>query len=772
MGNIGAYFIKFRISNIISILICRGGKCMKVEKSTNQLLFVPFNNDYYVDDNIKNALTKEEFFKNCFIKPEFDSEIQELLALTSEEIKAFEIDLTKDELIKKFERKKREEEAFIDWINSNQNDLYCIKGDAGTGKSTFLHYLNYLYENTEIQWDIVDIQRAVQSISIFGYTIDIPRFNSLYNKGISSLILCIFDLFFIWDSENKLDKVKTYNNIKKIFENYERLSEEYFPNIEIQIFCEKIPQFINSDGDPKIICINIGKYCIDYFSDLYTKYKNKNNVLFKIFIEFYLLFLICQKPNHRHIIAFDNFERFIGTEEIYSGQLTEFVGALRNIQNSISTSYPFIAEYFQMIIFMRNTSVRMFTPLQIADFFPHYIDICEWFQISKIIDKKIKWYTQKNISVEYSNRLNEIINDIGGCDNTFRGLRSKLNMLFNNNKRIIIKFLNQILASTINEQYLDYYDAYWNNDYNIRPSIARFAARTIIYRLILNELRSDGFFKQIISHTGNDDKTSLGYARKILSVLYDFKLQNSDGYMDFVDIIKKLYNHVGNAEHQYFNINNKQKRLTIARILFYMNYYDTRSNNWLQFIDIQYNIPQAGRVRIQGPEELNDLIDKNYHDIKVKITNAGEAYLYYVVYSFEYFSCKSIYSENKNREYGSSDVPPLLCTIPSITEIQEKNVESLTCVKVIKAISSEAIFCIEKMNDDKNSIPFRYNISDPFMLHKNRIINSHTGYLSNFVYCLKAIYEQEIKTNNDFATKFKQIVKVIDVINAKYLSYL
>lgn len=745
---------------------------MRVETSTNQLLFVPFNHDYSVDEKIKKALTEEEFFEKCYLEPNFNDEIKELLALTSEEIKAFEIDLTKDELIKKFEKKIREEEALHDWISSNENNLYCIKGDAGTGKSTFLHYLKYSYQSKGIQWNIIDIQKAVRNISILGNSIDIVKFNSLYNKGISSIILCIVEMLFLKKEKDKdaLDNNKTVSNIESISNNYQMLMQDYFPSKEIQIFFEELLKIVNNlEEDSRKKCIYFGDYCANYFNSLLDKYKAKYNLLHNLLIEFYIFLLRCQYPNKRHILAFDNFERFIGTEEIYSGQLTEYVGSLRNLQNSIALNHPYLTDFFQMIIFIRNTSVRMFTPLQIADFFPHYIDISEWFQISKIIEKKIKWYSQNYIGIEYSCRLDEIVNDIGGCDDTFRGLRSKLNMLFNNNKRVIVKFLNQILSSSVNVKYLDDYDSFWHNSYNIWPSFARFAARTIVFRLILNELRSDGFFKQIISLTGSDDKTSLGYARKILSILYDYKLQNEDGYMDFADIIRSLYRHVRNAENQYFNVNNNTKRLTIARILFYMNYYDTRSDNWLQFIDIQYNIPQAGRFRVQGYEELKNLIDNHYRDIRVKITSAGEAYLYYVVYSFEYFSCKSIYSERKNREFGGDDVPPLLCTIPSAEDIRDKNVENLTCIKALKAISSEAISCIKKMNEDPNSIPFRYSLADNFISHKTRIINSHTGYLSNFMHCLREIYAQEIRSSEEFATKFQEMTNAIEIIINKYL---
>ena len=479
---------------------------MPAEKITNLLLYVPFNDDNSVDKNVKDLLTEKEFFEKCYLKPNFDKEIEEIFAKSSDEIEAFEIDITKDELIRKYERKKSEEEALFNWINANENNLYCIKGDAGTGKTTFLHYLKYKYMKTDLVWNIIDIQRAINSISILGNDIDIPKFNSLYNKAISAIIICIKESLFYFDSSNQLIVEESLKKIERVSSNYKILFEKYYPNRTVKTFFENLFKLLNSSEKGRSVCESVGQYCADYFNGLYEMHKGKYNILFKVYVELYIFFLRCENLEVRHMIAFDNFERFIGTEEIYSGQLTEFVGELRNIQNSIAENYPYLSNYYQILIFMRNTSVRMFTPLQIADFFPHYLDLSEWFQVSKIVEKKIAWYRENNIKIDVTKRLEEILNDIGGCENSFRGLRSKLNMLFNNNKRVIIKFLTKIISSSANKKYLEKYDFFWNNQCNIEPSYARFAARTIIFRLVLNELRSDGFFRHIITQRSDNEK--------------------------------------------------------------------------------------------------------------------------------------------------------------------------------------------------------------------------------------------------------------------------
>lgn len=744
---------------------------MELEYITNRLLYVPFNHDYIVDENVKIRLTEKEFFDKCFFKPDFDLEIQELLSASDEEVKTFEVDLTKEELIEKYERKKQEEGALYNWVECNQNDIYCIKGDAGTGKSTFLHYLQYKYKTSNVQWRVIDIQKAINPIKILGQDIDILNVdNSLYSKAISSIILCIRSEIFGY-SKNQINFEKVLQKFRRLENNYKKISDLTFPSVEIREFFENVRIVLENEGNCKEQCAVCAEYMVNYFNKLFEKYKNNIIRLFEYYIELYIYILRCSDLNIRYMLAFDNFERFVGVDEIYSRQLTEFVISLRNIQNSLSENDVNLSMYYQIIIFMRNTSTRMFMPQQTAELFPHSLDLSEWFQISKILEKKLQWYDSQNMTIKDIDRLMDILNDIGCYRGKFRGLRSKLNMLFNNNKRVIVRFLAQILARSVNKEYLVQYDFYKKNEGKITPSYSRFAARIIIFRLVLNELRNDGFFKHIIVQKNNDERRSLGYARKILSILYDYKLQNADSYMEFSDVIKRLYSAIGNAEELYFNSNNNNKRIIIAQVLFYMNYYDGRTDNWLQFVDIQYNIPQEARIRIKKYENLKEIIDNNYQNIKIKITSAGIAYLYFVVYSFEYFACKSIFSDKKKREYGISDLPPLLCTIPNQDDILYKDHNELTCIKILRLVSNEVFMCIETMNEDEDNIGFRRNLADPYISHKSRIINSQSGFIDNFIQCMKEVHATNISHDETFEKRFNKLVIKIEGIRDKYLQY-
>lgn len=745
---------------------------MSHTKTYNRLLYVPFNHDYAVDEKIVNELSEEEFFNKCFVMPDFKKESDELMKMSSKEIKAFEIDLTRDEVSLKYDKQQDASGAFHNWINSNQNDMYCVRGDAGTGKSTFLHYLEYIYRYSDIKWSIVDIQKASSTVSVLGHSVSIPNFISLYSKSISAIIFLIVDLLYYKDENEKINFQKSAESLDRLVESYNRLFDGYFLNKIVQSFYKGIYKVVNNKTNNfKMKCIESAEQVANYVNNLFRNHNLKEEERLSRIIELYLSLLRCTNENVRYILAFDNFERFIGVDEIYNGQLVEFVTRLRDIQNEISNNDNGLKNYYQIAIFMRKTSTRMFTSQQSAELLEHSLDLSEWFQVSKILEKKIKWYKEKSIEVDESERIMEILNDVGGYERDFRGLRSKLNMLFNNNKRVITRFVSKILDRSLNQNYIIQYDLYKSNQYNMDNGYSKFAARIIIFRLILNELRRDEFFSHIVVQKNSDESSSLGYARKILSILYDYSLENNDAYMPFDKIIEKLYSALSNPLIRYFDVNNEDKRLIIAQVLFYMNYYDSRDDNWLQFIDIQYNMSNTNRVRIKNYERLFSLIDEKHKDISIRITSAGMAYLFFVVYSFEYFACKSLYTEKKIKEFGEDDLPPLICAIPTKDDIKKKNCNDLKCIKILRIVSSEAFSCITIMNNESNSIGFRRSQEEEYINHKDRIINSHVGYIANFIYILKDIYKEDVKKDILLKKNLDKLIVKIEEIIYKYLEY-
>lgn len=753
----------------------------------NKLLYVPFNHDYAVDEKTAEKLTEEEFFENCFVDALFEEKIKNILN-SEDEIKDFEVDITKEELIKKLEKQENEKKNFENWLSSNQNDIFCVTGDAGTGKSTFLHQLQYISKkmNKKLSFDIIDVQNAVEIIQVLNYKITVPKFSSIYYKSISSILLIILNSIFIYTNEDIIMIDESISNIYHLLENYNIKFSYSFPDKFVSGFFDGITDCVTSNVKNFEICQNIAEFISSYFSKAFSRRKNSKKSILNDCILLLLYIVICENPSNRHIISFDNFERFVGVDEIFSNELTEFVDSLRCVQNNIAMKRKFLSNHFQIVIFMRRTSTRMFTSQQITELLQHSIDLSEWFDVSEIIANKICWYEENNIALENCEILKDVLFDTCFHNGNQRGISIKLYMLFNNNKRVLVTFLNNLINYNLYIDYIDMYKKYMNNDFKIKGSCARFAKRSIIFRLALNQLENDKFFSciqvqqynnQDIANALNNEKyeakeyvtENVGYARKILTILYDFKLENDDSYMPLEDLIVLLF--PNKIIDDFFDSNNKEKRKQISSVLYAMNYYDNRKGNWLQFIDIQYNIEDA-YDRISTQRKFENLIDRNHANINIRITEAGIAYLYFVVYSFEYFSCKSKNSPLKKKIFGTGDMPPLLSIIPSVDEIKSNDLNNSICITIIDSVASEAISCIKKMESDNNVIPFRKNKKDNFILHKNRIINSHIGFIDNYIWCLREIYKDKTEQDSNFELNLNNLVEKIESIRNRYYSWI
>ncbi len=756
-------------------------KKMNLDELISKLLFVPFNDDYKVLPEIRKKLTNEEFFEKCFIKPAFDEEIEKALKNNGEEIDDFELDLTKEDLIKKLEKRKEKYGSLQSWIKSGQSDLYCIRGDAGTGKTTLLHYLKYECSNSNITWEIIDIQKATEEVSILRNRVIVPNFSTLYSKAISAIIYNIISSMFLKNSAGKMLFDETKCSICQTVQSFNDKFDGYYPRDEVVTFFELLIPNESIISSSREFCEHSANNIQIWISQLLNNKSITDNTKFTIFLEILVYYLVCSNTLTRHMIAFDNFERFIGTDEIYDGQLTEFVSSLRGIQQSIVSSNEHLENVYQIIIFMRNTSVRMFTSQQVTEFFPHDIDLSDWFDVSSVVKKKIEWYKENGIVVDEANKILNIFNDMGECGETLRGLHFKISMLFNYNKRIVIEFLARILLYSANQQYIELYETFWDNKNCVNPTLNKFAARSIIYRLTLNALREDGFFVNIVAQCpkdcNNDDEdfNSLGCARKILTILYDHDItcaHNADSrYLSLDQLVNKMFVSSENSLKLLFDETNDEKLNTIVQVLFYMNYYNARKYNWLQFIDLQYNSCDQINITISDPQSLKEYIKSNAQNIKMRITNAGKAYLYFVVYYFEYFSCKSLGKTYQKEKFDNKDMPPLLCCIPTKGDIEDKNISSLACIRVIDVVLREALSCISTLNNSEKQIMFRSDVCGKYISHQQRIVNSHRGFLDNFVEYIKQLYAEQYQNGSDlFREKFDKLIKTIIDMRNKYIA--
>lgn len=721
---------------------------MSHTEKINKLLYTPFCKYYSIEDSIRAKMTHKEFFENIFYMPNFEKEIEDLLNTNHSNNDILEEGISKKDLIQSYEESILQIDNFQSWMNNNDNEIYNIIGSSGCGKSTLIHYYQYVYSN--VNWLIFDIQEAPEKVYINGYNITVKYESQLLSKVFSVVSQYIVDQMIVFNN-GELHVKNTINNIEIIKTKFiKTLSNKMAKYKNAHEFFSKIPNRNNMNENR--YCFLFTDYIYHYFNNL-IKEENSLAIIFEILF----IFLHCNTTK-KSVITFDNLERFIGTTEIYNNEIYEFVSYLRafigdfgNLYKNRNDNKILFSKHFQFLLSMRRTSLRMIQSQNGSDRDEHKIDISYWFPISRVLKKRIDWYRNHDVDIENEMIIYSILSDESADNESLRGLQLKLDMLFNFNKRLIIDFLNRIIVKISNKQKIEYFNNFLKNEYNIKPACSLFAARSIINRMILDELQeNDDLFKKILTKADNNAvnaktnnaKIGVGYSRNILTILNNYAIDECESmftpaditYMKLEDLINMLYydpKFSRNIESIFKNKGSKAEQEKIAKVIFYMNYCNRRKNNWLQFIDLQYIKQSTNSVEVTNWEILLKIIKEHYSDISVRITNSGRAYLNFIVQSFEYFSCR--YNENSL---------PLLCLIPTVDELERNNIDELECIKNIRIVEQQVICCLNEIKNNycSSTILFKKIFNDNGMLHSERIILSHRGYLFNFIDCLKRIY--------------------------------
>lgn len=750
---------------------------MPLNEISNLLLYVPFTQEYEVPFEVHQKLTKEEFFRHCFVKPDFEEKIKEIKALKQTEIDENAYPMSKGEMINALKNEITERDRFKHWLHTSGEGIYCILGDAGTGKTTYLHYLQW--NDKQSLWEIIDIQKANQTISLWNDKIDFPKFSTLHGKAISSILIDFLDMIFIKGDDSTYQVETCYQNIKRLLREYRKIILPYNPLRDYQWLYDRLSAiriWIPSQRNKRKYCEHCAHIMADYFTkycaDACTDVDSTRNALFCALIHLLIAFR-CLREHKKTLVVIDNLERYIGVDEIYNDELITFVSNLRAFSDQFGARYKnqnininkFAANY-QFIVSMRNTSVRNFTPQQNADFFEHSIDLSDWFPISEIIRLKVNWYHNNHITLDKEDRMDQllyILEDIGLTkSNTIRGLRPKLSLIFNYNKRLIVDYLMDVFTFDNNESFIRLSNRFKDADTKIGKSarLARFAYRSIIWRLTLNKLREGGLFTNIFASNSSPESqnTEIEYVRKLLIMLSNYSLANGKSYMPFSELMQNFFDEQGRLVTWFYKDNYALKRKLIARALYHMNYYNRRDNNWFQFLDIQYNVAAYNGKRLTSFDSLLSLIEDSQNapdNINIRITNAGKAYLGYMVQIFEFVSCM-----NKQND-------PLLACIPTAEELAIEDLSSLPCIKVIAETLQDATEYVRLAIADTNNpaLYYKKRTNDRGTLYATRLINSHTGYLSNFCECIDNFI---VSTDSTTAANKRRLVSMILSMRAQF----
>lgn len=739
---------------------------MLSSKLANKLLYVPFNREYSVNADIQAQMTNDEFFRQCYYTPDFVALINKLQDAEDEEnteCEELECPVLQNDLICKLQQQKLDENNLVDWIKNNGIGVYAVCGEAGTGKTTYLRHL--AYDLTKYNWRFLDMAKATKNIKILNKKLTIPDDSSLIGKTISTTIQEI-KRFFVPNNYRGYSNEECKSNICKIVLFFFDRVLQFDPAEELCTLYYNLSN-VNMDEPAEAYCRQCASFLYKHFEDLFVGSADLSEI-FELLLEHLQILFFASNENTKNIIVFDNIERYVGTDEIYDNQIVSFMKTMRNFTDQYNIDYDQeYTKHFQYIIALRDSTLRFFTPLQIADFLPHRINISKWFPIDEVIDLRIQWYFKHPDLLDDEDkltisRLNRILSDKGRTGQVIRGLRLKLSMLFNDNKRLLLDYILSLLEDVNNRDYLRKADALMDNK-SISFSNRKFAYRSIIWRIVCDRLQQDALFKSIesaaVADRFRESTTPLNYIRRLLTILSNQNTLLDGTPISLTELLSKLYKKEGDIKTWFFDRQCEMEREKIAYSLYILNYCNRHENHWLRFVNILCSNDSINKIQIKCHEDFkNNLLREDvFSYISIQITSAGIAYLGYIVQTFEQLSsvlCKK---------------PPLFTAIPTEKELLEKNTDELQCISIIREVGKKSS-AIRRSLDGKDfrkyEIGYLKKADAPSISYSQRLKNAHSGFVGNYHGFIEEVF---MSSSEEVKEKAKALtVKIGTLTNLYY----
>lgn len=730
-----------------------------MSKVANLLLCTPFDNKSAVTSDVISRLSINEFMSECYSKPQFMREIN--LGEEEENKESSEYKTKLEEFQYNSYTQKKKYDNFEIWLYNFHNfKVYILNGHAGTGKTTYINYLKYSMLN-EVEWVILDFTFANSSITWFGdekLILDSGKFVSAYRKAYASILIEIRKILFecFGEEHNQYSSDKIYDTLCHLCESFQNKYSSTCPAgcTFLAKLCETLTGLGNDKKTDNII--QVAKYCKEYFKEL-EDIPNPNEIIQRSLDVLLLLIRCSYDEEKRFVIAFDNIERFIAKEEIYNQDVVNFRKNIISYTDSINEVGKPHRGIFKFLIVVRTSTESMSDPkIQSLDELSARIDISDWFDIDDIILRKTNWLRTLNMENKDIQLVEQIIGDLRVCsDKTITGLKLLIDPLLNNNTRLITDFMGVLVESLKNHESINKYNEYWME----QTSLSKFAARSIIRGLILYQLKNcDNLFKHLKTYTDNANDSGLGMARKILTILFNHRSHTKNAYMSLDKIMKDLLC-VHDIDKFWNNDANKQIKENIAEVLFYMDSYSRRDNDWIQFIDLQYSNSEKN-VIIKNSKELYEMISNDLYNFSAIIMPGGIAYLKYIVASYEYFSMR--YSKE-------GDYYPLFDLIPVPDAISSCcNMKELACIKNILFVQSKVKQCVRILGKEDPIFKLYIDVGKEHYSHKERIIRQHQNYLNLFASYIEEKYCDNDNISSEIKCRYKNLIDYINNIRRNY----
>jgi hypothetical protein len=574
----------------------------------SRIIANPFSEDGLKEcDATKISKDKNFFFDNFYVHLLEHRELETSLDEASEDHS------TSDESSSPIENKEQFINEFQNHVEGTKKSILIIKGMAGSGKTTYLHYLKHKYtqKHSELIFDILDFTSTIERVKFlwskdainFENKADDPLWHviALFTQHISNLI----------KPEGIDGIIRMQQHCSVILDSYNewfgKNSNNTVPKEKVEMFFNILHDVVNGSNAERENKHNFGtkltKYLIEEFSVTGVKYEllRCNSLSLVLNIVVCLNSMLSYGNNNRYICAVDNIEYLLKTEGDEDEHLYIFnekdirllIEMIEKADNLFSTIRRRVIDdksnkIHNNYTFILSTRPSSFTLLSnshepIGDY--QVLEIERFLEYNEIIEKRINNKKIKNdkhddfLCLKESNKYIEFF-EIVFADKT----RSKwcmyevIKKLCNYNCRQmtrqlidiikiqkfeeIVFFVNEwknALSPNPHEEDSDKYKEYKTHNQNKRQFLRKSFLHMILCHYKSNSYKKD-FFAEIIPTTKNF------IPKPIMNVTAPLLID----YSPYNSYTRKILNYIMN-----YPITNNRKNISLADLFIkVINKYD------------------------------------------------------------------------------------------------------------------------------------------------------------------------------------------------------
>ena len=486
--------------------------------------------------------------------------------------------------------------------------------------------------------------------------------------------------------------------------------------------------------------------------------------LFQIILIFILCDMFENQENVRTAVFLDNLDNMVDIKDIKQMLMNynNFLSGIGKLFESINELSGENYDYkYAFIFILRDTTNAYLTNHELAI---KQIAFSEY-DISKHYSKKEIGLKRINLFIKFINKTSFISND--KKENLFKTAELLSNILkdpyvtdtifdiFNNDYRICLMTMIKIASSGLltTSEYL-----------TIKNGGSMHGSRGVIYRLLFDNFKKNGYFKRIrVLDFNNRGISASSPPRLILTYianLTDTRLTHDSRVVTFDDLMD--------------DIGEKINHTDVIRCIWEM-YNLVSAEDWCNLIAFAESDDASENGlnkewKYYKAIQNNEIVEDKVNHSSFRITTSGLAFLTYACVHFEYFAC---------RLFGKKYPPLFLEKSLELDAEEEKYIFEIIIEKVLEEVEICAQKLASTYETDNNLCN---NVDSPFVFkrsgksaqyHVERVIFAHVQYLDEFRrFILKSKTDGLEKHVADFIIeKIEEYLKIFENHKIKCSNY-